>query len=259
MTSLWKAPWKWWTSRVHHLHGPSFCSATGLTQIPACPLENVRQSKTHTPLVCFCEVQSFPLLYSLLSPSEDMKEIWCEVYPSITLTLRTLCESAVLCQIILIWMLILDIQRWVHNIIWLKRKVILCFWKPYMLCGFFFLSSVAETPVIPSRFDVMADYNYSKVLLSSFSIPAMPNVMFVCLFFCYLDFSNPSVHYLLLLTPLFFVGNSGSGTPVSEDHTVAAHTPRAASPRILQLHVRHTRLCAKISIICFTALNNVWL
>lgn len=63
---------------------------------------------------------------------EDMKEVWYEVYPSVTPARRTrkyLCESAVLwrfCWVILIWLLIPDIQRWVHNNGWLKRKVIHC-------------------------------------------------------------------------------------------------------------------------------------
>lgn len=61
----------------------------------------------------------------------------------------------------------------------------------------------------------------------------------------------------IIYSILFSVGNSGSGPPVSEDHTVAAHTPRAASARILQLHVRHTHTHAKIRIFCFTALNDV--
>lgn len=65
----------------------------------------------------------------------------------------------------------------------------------------------------------------------------------LCYFFLieFWIFTTPqSIIYYLLLTPLFSVGNSGSGPPVSEDHTVAAHTQRAASARILQLHVRHT-------------------
>lgn len=41
----------------------------------------------------------------------------------------------------------------------------------------------------------------------------------------------------LLLLPL---GHCRSGPPVSEDTTVVAHTQRAATARILQLHVRHT-------------------
>ncbi len=78
------------------------------------------------------------------------------------------------------------------------------------------------------------------------------NVMFI---FCFMYY-KPTTHYLLSpLTPLFSVGNSGSGPPVSEDSTVAAHTPRAAAARILQLHVRHTH--ATIRIICFTALSDL--
>lgn len=33
----------------------------------------------------------------------------------------------------------------------------------YIFCDVFLLSSAAESPVIPARFDVMADYNFSKV------------------------------------------------------------------------------------------------
>lgn len=42
------------------------------------------------------------------------------------------------------------------------------------------------------------------------------------------------------LTSLLSAGNSGGSAPVSDDHTGAAHTQRAASAGLLQLHVRHT-------------------
>lgn len=48
----------------------------------------------------------------------------------------------------------------------------------------------------------------------------------------------------LFLTSLLSAGNSGSGAPVSDEHTGAAHTQRAASAGLLQLHVRPPRRLA---------------
>lgn len=69
----------------------------------------------------------------------------------------------------------------------------------------------------------------------------MPNVMFIFYFMYYKPTTYLLYNLLSPLTSLFSVGNSGSGPQVSEDSTVAAHTPRAVTARILQLHVRHTR------------------
>lgn len=114
-----------------------------------------------------------------------------------------------------------------------------CFHKSYIFEVWAF---AAEAPVIPSRFDVMADYNFSKVpLLFWFAVPSMPNVMFIFYFMYYKPTTYLLYNLLSPLTSLFSVGNSGSGPQVSEDSTVAAHTPRAVTARILQLHVRHTR------------------
>lgn len=74
----------------------------------------------------------------------------------------------------------------------------------------------------------------------------VPNIMFI--FCCWILLYKPANPCLLPR-----LGNSGSGAPVSEDSTVAAHTPRAATARILQLHVRRTH--AKIRTVCFTALE----
>lgn len=44
--------------------------------------------------------------------------------------------------------------------------------------GMWVFLSAAETPVIPSRFEVLADYNFSKVLLLHWNFMThMPNVL----------------------------------------------------------------------------------
>lgn len=96
-----------------------------------------------------------------------------------------------------------------------------------------FSSSAAETPIIPTRFDVMADYNYTKVS----TYMTVQHRLFQTLALTLIALYSPANDRPLI--PLFPAGNCRNSSPVCSACPVAAHTQGAASARILLLHVRH--------------------
>lgn len=64
------------------------------------------------------------------------------------------------------------------------------YYKSYVMDLFlFFYNYVAETPPIPSRFDVVTDYNFSKVLLLSFFFLPLNFILFLKIVIYHVDLS----------------------------------------------------------------------
>lgn len=89
-------------------------------------------------------------------------------------------------------------------------------------------------------------WNARKCLVLFFCFNLRPPALLR--FGVYFVFSCERAHSRPLLSSLLSAGNSGSGAPVPDEHTGAAHTQRAASAGLLQLHVRppphtHTQAC----------------